>query len=30
MAEYDINGWLVPDMADPGELSYHVTRSKNR
>ena len=30
MAEYDINGWLVPDMADPGELSYHVTRSKSR
>ena len=23
MAEYDINGWRVPDLADPGELSYH-------
>jgi 4-hydroxyphenylacetate 3-monooxygenase len=23
MAEYDINGWRVPDLTDPGELSYH-------
>ena len=30
MAEYDIDGWKVPDMADPGELSYHVMRAKNR
>jgi hypothetical protein len=26
MAEYDLNGWKVPDLADPGELSYHVLR----
>ena len=25
MAEYDLNGWRVPDLADPGELSYHFT-----
>ena len=30
MAEYDIDGWKVPDMQDPGELSYHVMRAKNR
>jgi 4-hydroxyphenylacetate 3-monooxygenase len=23
MAEYDLNGWRVPDLTDPGELSYH-------
>jgi 4-hydroxyphenylacetate 3-monooxygenase len=27
MAEYDIDGWKVPDLADPGELSYHVLRN---
>jgi aromatic ring hydroxylase len=26
MAEYDLNGWRVPDLADPGELSYHFTQ----
>ena len=26
MAEYDLNGWRVPDLADPGELSYHLLR----
>ena len=26
MAEYDLDGWKVPDLTDPGELSYHVTR----
>jgi 4-hydroxyphenylacetate 3-monooxygenase len=26
MAEYDLNGWTVPDLTDPGELSYHVNR----
>jgi 4-hydroxyphenylacetate 3-monooxygenase len=26
MAEYDLNGWRVPDLTDPGELSYHVMR----
>jgi len=23
MAEYDLDGWKVPDLTDPGELSYH-------
>jgi 4-hydroxyphenylacetate 3-monooxygenase len=26
MAEYDLDGWRVPDLTDPGELSYHVMR----
>src|SRR5215468_5487642 len=26
MAEYDLDGWKVPDLTDPGELSYHVLR----
>ena len=26
MAEYDLDGWTVPDLTDPGELSYHVMR----
>ena len=26
MAEYDLDGWKVPDLTDPGELSYHATR----
>ncbi|MFI5015851.1 MAG: 4-hydroxyphenylacetate 3-hydroxylase N-terminal domain-containing protein [Hyphomicrobiales bacterium] len=26
MAEYDLDGWRVPDLSDPGELSYHVMR----
>jgi 4-hydroxyphenylacetate 3-monooxygenase len=26
MAEYDLDGWKVPDLRDPGELSYHVLR----
>ena len=26
MAEYDLDGWKAPDLADPGELSYHVLR----
>ncbi len=28
MAEYDIDGWKVPDLTDPGELSYHVRRGE--
>jgi 4-hydroxyphenylacetate 3-monooxygenase len=28
MAEYDIDGWKVPDLKDPDELSYHVMRNK--
>ena len=23
MAEYDLNGWTVPDLINPGDLSYH-------
>ncbi|MFZ1101833.1 MAG: 4-hydroxyphenylacetate 3-hydroxylase N-terminal domain-containing protein [Hyphomicrobiaceae bacterium] len=26
MAEYDLDGWKVPDLADPGALSYHATK----
>jgi 4-hydroxyphenylacetate 3-monooxygenase len=26
MAEYDLDGWTVPDLTDPGALSYHVMR----
>jgi len=26
MAEYDLDGWRVPDLTDPGELSYHAMR----
>lgn len=26
MAEYDLDGWKLPDLTDPGELSYHVMR----
>jgi aromatic ring hydroxylase len=24
MEEYDLDGWRVPDLMDPGELSYHL------
>jgi 4-hydroxyphenylacetate 3-monooxygenase len=27
MAEYDLDGWRVPDLLDPGELSYHLSRT---
>jgi hypothetical protein len=30
MAEYDLDGWKVPDLADPGELSYHALRGAGR
>ncbi|MGI6856709.1 4-hydroxyphenylacetate 3-hydroxylase N-terminal domain-containing protein [Mesorhizobium sp. 1B3] len=26
MAEYDLDGWRVPDLTDPGALSYHAGR----
>ena len=26
MAEYDLDGWKVPDLTDPGELSYHLRK----
>jgi 4-hydroxyphenylacetate 3-monooxygenase len=28
MAEYDLNGWRVPDLTDPGELSHHAKKGK--
>jgi aromatic ring hydroxylase len=28
MAEYDLDGWKVPDLRDPDELSYHVLRKR--
>jgi 4-hydroxyphenylacetate 3-monooxygenase len=24
MAEYDLEGWKVPDLANPGALSHHT------
>ncbi len=27
MAEYDLDGWKVPDLMNPDDLSYHVIRS---
>ena len=27
MEEYDLDGWRVPDLLDPGELSYHSSRT---
>ncbi len=29
MAEYDLDGWTVPDLTDPGELSYHVMKNRS-
>ena len=26
MDEYNLDGWTVPDLTDPGELSYHVMK----
>jgi hypothetical protein len=26
MAEYELDGWKVPDLTDPGKFSYHVMR----
>jgi 4-hydroxyphenylacetate 3-monooxygenase len=28
MAEYNLDGWTVPDLTDPGELSYHLMRGR--
>jgi aromatic ring hydroxylase len=28
MAEYDLDGWRVPDLTDPGAFSYHATHGK--
>jgi 4-hydroxyphenylacetate 3-monooxygenase len=25
LAEYDLDGWTVPDLTNPGELSYHAS-----
>jgi 4-hydroxyphenylacetate 3-monooxygenase len=29
MAEYDLDGWTVPDLTDPGDLSYHATSGQD-
>jgi len=26
MAEYDLNGWTVPDLINPDDLSFHKKR----
>ena len=26
MAEYDLDGWKVPDLVNPGEYSYHAKK----
>ena len=26
MEEYDLDGWRVPDLMDPGDLSYHAMK----
>jgi 4-hydroxyphenylacetate 3-monooxygenase len=26
LAEYDLDGWRVPDLTDPGAFSFHATR----
>ena len=28
MAEYDLDGWTVPDLTNPGDLSYHAMRGR--
>lgn len=28
MAEYDLDGWTVDDLSDPGDLSYHAQNDK--
>ena len=28
LAEYDLGGWRVPDLSDPGELSYHAMKGR--
>jgi aromatic ring hydroxylase len=30
MAEYDLDGWTVPDLVNPGELGFHATRGRSR
>ena len=27
MNEYDFDGWTVPDLIDPDDVSYHANRS---
>ena len=27
MAEYNLNGWTVPDLSDPGAFSYHYRQT---
>lgn len=28
MAEYNLDGWTVPDLTDPGALSYHMMKDR--
>jgi len=28
MAAYDLDGWTVPDLTNPGDLSYHAMRGR--
>jgi 4-hydroxyphenylacetate 3-monooxygenase len=28
MAEYDLDGWKIPDLTDRREFSFHATSSK--
>ena len=28
LAEYDLDGWKVPDLTDPGELGYDASRGE--
>jgi len=28
MAEYDLDGWTVPDLTNPGQLSHHAAKSQ--
>jgi 4-hydroxyphenylacetate 3-monooxygenase len=28
LAEYDLDGWKVPDLSDPDEMSYHLLKGK--
>jgi aromatic ring hydroxylase len=28
MAEYDLDGWTVPDLTNPGELSFHAGKGR--
>ena len=29
MSEYDLDGWTVPDLSDPGDFSYHANKESS-